>query len=191
MTTSRLQRFPTGLLLAAFLAFPSVASATSADEERSLVTYLTGHHFKPDRRVLDRISPETNRLLVRIASDAHQRPTLRVRAVTSLSLYPSLRTKRYLLGLFHERSLKGTNTGLLLRVEALRSSARAFRGKVADDIKALRDDADIQIRAAVAQALGDTGSKRLLPYLRAWLPHEKTFFVRGVIDQTIDRLERL
>jgi hypothetical protein len=73
----------------------------------------------------------------------------------------------------------------------MRSAARAFGIDVVDDIKALRDDEEEQIRAAVAHALADSGQRSMLSYLRSWLPHAKTIVVKWAIDQSIERLKRL
>ena len=178
------------LSLLVLLALPSEANANRSDEERSLILYLGAHEFEPSRKILDKISNDTNRLLIRVSGYTGLRPTLRVRAVAALSLYPTVQTQRYLLGLFHERSLKKTNTGLLIRRQALRSAGSAFGVEVVDEIKALRSDKDPNIRDAVAHALGDTKLKSLIPYLKAWLPHETTYLVRGTIERSIDRLSR-
>tara|TARA_Y100001934_G_scaffold216835_1_gene257327 strand:- start:108 stop:686 length:579 start_codon:yes stop_codon:yes gene_type:complete len=176
--------------LLALLALPMEASANRSDEERSLIVYLGAHEFEPSRKILDKISHDTNRLLIRVSGYKALRPTLRVRAIAALSLYPTQQTQRYLLGLFHERSLKKTNTGLLIRRQALRSAASAFGVEVVDEIKALRSDNDPNIRDAVAHALGDTKLASLIPYLKAWLPHENTYLVRGSIERSIDRLSK-
>lgn len=176
--------------LALLLLLPTAAEASRSDEERSLIVYLGANEFEPSRKVLDKISQDTNRLLIRVSGYKSLRPTLRVRAIAALSLYPTTQTRRYLLGLFHERSLKKSNTGLLIRRQALRSAGTAFTVDVIDDIKALRSDADPNIRDAVAHALGDTKSASLIPYLKAWLPHENTYLVRGSIERSIDRLSR-
>ena len=178
-------------LLGLLLALPQPSQASQSDEEKSLITYLSAHEFRPSRRILDKISKDTNRLLVRVSTYRHLRPTVRVRALAALALYPSERSRRYLLSLFHERSLKGSNTGLLLRSQAMRSAARAFGIDVVDDIKALRDDEEEHIRAAVAHALADSGQRSMLSYLRSWLSHAKTIVVKSAIDQSIERLKRL
>ena len=172
------------------LSVPLNANANRPDEERSLISYLSAYEFEPSRKILDKISDDANRMLIRVSGYQKLRPTLRVRAIASLALYPSQQTQRYLLALFHERSLKKTNTGLLIRRQALRSAARAFHVEVVDEIKALRSDKDPNIRDAVAHALGDTRLKSLLPYLKAWLPHEDTYLVRGSIERSIERLSR-
>jgi hypothetical protein len=178
-----------GFLLV-LLAVPATVQANRSDEERSLITYLSAHEFQPSRKILDRISADPNRLLIRVAGYTKLRPTLRVRAIASIALYPSQQTQRYLLALFHERSLKKSNTGLLIRRQALRSAGRAFGVEVVDEIKALRTDKDPNIRDAVAHALADTRLKALIPYLQAWLPNEDTYLVRGSIEQAIERLSR-
>ena len=186
------RRFKMHLLvcLLALMVIPTQAHANRADEERSLIAYLGAYEFEPSRKVLDRISHDTNRLLIRVSGYTKLRPSLRVRAIAALGLYASAQTQRYLLGLFHERSLKKTNTGLLIRRQALRSAGRAFGVEVVDEIKALRSDKDPNIRDAVAHALGDTKVKLLIPYLKAWLPHEDTYLVRGSIERSIERLSR-
>ena len=160
------------------------------EQERLLMVLLNAHEYRPTRKLLDRVGKDVNRLLVRISTYRSARAKVRVRALLSLALYPTRRTKLYLLSLFHERSLKKNNTGLLMRRQALRSAAFAFKTEVINDILILKADPSPQIREAVAHALGDTLSLSALSPLRAWLPNERELFVRIAIDRSIVRIKR-
>ena len=188
----RLQSISAYLLALALLVTSAgpVQARSEKEQERLLIVVLNAHEYRPNKKVLDKIGPEVNRLLIRIATYHTMRATVRVRALSSLALYPSNQTRRYLLSLFHERSLKKSPSGLLLRRQAIRSAARAFRASVIADIITLKTDRNVQIREAVAHALGDTLSKQALPHLRAWLPHEKELFIRLAIEKSITRITR-
>ena len=181
------------------LAFASAAQARGWDPERppskedqrhSLTVLLSAHHYRPDRALLDQVGPDVNTVLVYLATDRRERPEVRRRAVTSLGLYPSDRTQRFLTGLLFERSLLGTPEGTLIRREALVALARAFKGAVVDDLASLRHDENPQVREACARALGMTDSRSALPILEAWLPHEQVLNTRLAVDEAYQHLIR-
>jgi HEAT repeat protein len=182
--------------LSGLVAVPALPARSSdrdslEEQEQRLVRVLSAHEFAPSRNVFDRIGPDVNQLLVRIASSTEHRPSLRVRAVSALSIYPSDRSRRFLGGLLFERELVGTPSGTLLRREAMRSLAVGFGGEVVDELAPLKDDGDAQIREGCAHALGETKSPRAVPVLDAWLPHEPELFVRLAVDRAVSRLKRL
>ncbi len=118
------------------------------------------------------------------------RPTIRSRAVASLSVYPTTRTRDFLHSLLYERSLEGTPAGVQLRRQAIRSLAYAFRESVVNALSGLRLDPDPQIREATAHALGDTRSPAAERILDAWLPHEPELFVRLAVDRSLERIRK-
>ena len=178
------------LALALLTGSSSAAEARSVKEqERLLLVLLNAHEYRPNRKLLDRVGKQVNQLLVRISTYRHMRARVRLRALASLAVYPSHRTKQYLLSLFHERSLKKNAVGLLIRRQAIRSAALAFKDGVINDILTLKSDGDAQIREAVAHGLGDTLSTLALPHLRAWLPNERELFVRMAIEKAIKRIK--
>jgi hypothetical protein len=186
---------PRSPLAAALLAAALVLSAATAaaattvkEQERSLLKLLAAHEYQPNRRVLDRIGPDVNQLLVHVASYRNVRTTLRVRALASLALYPSPRTRQYLSAQLHERDLMGTPGGTLMRRQAMRSLGLAFGVEVVGELTPFRDDPDPQIREGAAHALGDTGAADALAPLSAWLPNESKLFVRVAIDNAINRI---
>lgn len=180
------------LALVAVVALPQVAAAQVSPQEqrKSLMWLLSAHEFRVERRLLDSVGEDVNRQLVHIASDPKVRPTIRSRAVASLAVYPSARTRDYLQSLLYERALEGTTAGVQLRRQAIRSLAWAFREAVVNTLSGLRQDADPQIREATAHALGDTRSPAAERILDAWLPHEPELFVRLAVDRSLDRIRK-
>ncbi len=180
------------LAFAAVLVLGGVASASESFEkqERRLMTLLSAYEYVPNKKVLDRVGPDVDLLLVRIAGHPKLRPTVRVRAMSSMALYPNPRVQGFLRSLLHERRLKGTPLGVLLRRQAMRSLAWAFGDAAVDDLAPLRQDADPQIREACARAYGDSQSRRAIALLEAWLPHEPELFVRSAVDDALQRLKR-
>ncbi|MEE2779214.1 MAG: HEAT repeat domain-containing protein [Myxococcota bacterium] len=178
------------LLAVALMAPMSSARSQSTEEaqRRVLLQLLNAHEFKVNRKAFDRIGPEVNRLLVNISGDPRQRPTVRVRATSALSVYPSDRTRRYLNGALFDPELKKNRFGLLQRREAMMSLAAAFKGDAVQTLVGFHEDDDPQIREGCARALGISGSARALPTLNAWLTNEPEIFVRQAIDEAIEKL---
>jgi hypothetical protein len=170
------------------LAPPAAASQSVREQRESLLWLLQAHEFRPDRALLDKVGPDVNRVLVHIAEDPNTRSRIRVRAVSALAVYPSTRTSQFLAGLLYEPELMGTPGGTAIRRQALRSLGYAFGGEMVHTIAGLRNDADPQIREAVAHALGDTRSHHALEVLDSWLPLEQELFVRLAVDRSISRL---
>lgn len=170
------------------LAPPADAAQSLREQRESLLWFLQAHEFRPDRGLLDKIGPNVNRVLVHIAEDPNMRSRIRVRAVSALAVYPTTRTSQFLAGLLYEPELVGTAGGLAIRRQALRSLGYAFGAKMVHTIAGLRDDADPQVREAVAHALGDTRCPHALEVLDAWLPLEQELFVRLAVDRSISRL---
>ena len=179
-----------GTLALGLMATAAQASAPYHEQRRELMVLLNAYEFRVDVAVLERIGPEVPKLLIEISSTTRQRPTVRNHALMALSVFPSEQTRKYLESLLMERSLKGSPTGTLLRRQALRSLGRAFGDRVVVPIANLKDDPDPQIRIAVAQALGDTGSPRAQSILAAWLPHEKDLAVREAVDHALEHIRR-
>ncbi len=181
------------LALTALLILVSAPSATARslqEQERSVISLLNAFEYVPSRRVLDRIGPDVNEVLVRVSTFPRLRSTIRVRALSSLALYPSDRTQRYLVGLLYDRELRKSSVGLLLRRQAMRSLGFAFGEDAIKDIKQFRSDEDPQIRESCAHALGDTLSARAEDVLAAWLPLEKELFIRLAIESSIKRIRK-
>ena len=178
-------------LLAVALSAPMSAARSESSEEaqlRILLQFLNAHEFKVSRKGFDRIGTDVNRLLVSISGDPRQRPTIRVRATSSLAVFPSERSQRYLNGVLYDPELKKNKFGLLQRREAMMSLGAAFKGDAVQTLAGFYDHEDPQIREGCAHALGITGSDRALPPLKAWLPNEPEIFVREAIERAIERL---
>jgi HEAT repeat protein len=138
------------------------------------------------RRALDTIGPDVARLLVELGNHPAEALLVRVRALAALVHYPSQDTRSFLAGLLHEPALAGA--GIALRAQALRSLGRAFGEDAVDAVAALREDPAPDVRAAVAEGLGDTGSERARQVLEVWLPNEPVIAVRAAIDAGLRRL---
>ena len=182
-----------GLVFALALLSPAKSARAEASEEsqrRVLLQLLNAHEFKVNRKAFDRIGSEVNRLLVLISGDPRQRATVRVRATSGLSVYPSERSLRYLNGVLFERELKKSRFGLIQRREAMMSLGIAFGAKAIQTLKGFHGHEAPQIREGCAHALGMTRSKAALPILNAWLPNEPEIFVRQAIDKAIENLSR-
>ena len=192
MTTTML-RSALGTLVALTLfvapaqAEPRIDRSVEA-QRRVLIQVLNAYEFRLDKRALDKIGPDVAHLLVILSGEPRQRPAVRVRAVTALSVYPSERTRRYLEGLPFDPNLQKGSFGTQMRRQALQSLAVAFRGDLVGFIAGFREDKDPQIREASAIALGQTGSERAIEPLKAWLPHEEELFVREAVDRSLTRL---
>lgn len=179
----------TGLTLAA--TAPEAAAVPArprSDQRASLVELLGAHELVLDRRSLDTIGPDVAQLLIDVAGGPNERPTVRVRAVAALALYPNASTHAYLRAQLFERTWFGSSLGSKMRSQALRSLGRAYGDSAIDDIASLRDDADPLVREGVAWALLDTRSTRGVPVLEAWLSHEEDFTVRSAVDQALTKL---
>ena len=167
------------------------AHARPAHQQRSdLLLVLNAYEFRVDAQVLRKIGPDVNKLLIEISGDPGFRPRVRNHALMALSVYPATQTRRYLESLLMEPSLIGTQTGTLIRRQALRSLGKAFQGEVVVPISNLKDDVNPQIRIAVAHALGDTQSDRAIPILSAWLPNEKELGVREAVDRALESFHK-
>jgi HEAT repeat protein len=161
---------------------------TAQAQRESLVMLLGAHEPLIARPALDRVGPDVARLLVDIASHPAERPTVRVRAVGALSLYPNPDTRGFLGSLLHEPTLTGNPLGTLLRAQAVRSLGSGFGESSVDAIAGLRGDPSPEVRQAVALGLGESGSARARLVLEAWLPIEPALGVREAIDKGLRRL---
>ena len=177
------------IALALILAAPAAQAVLAPKEQKeSLLYLLQAHEFHVDKKMLDRIGPDVDRILVHIAEDPKMRPTVRARAVAALGVYPTQRTYDFLSGLLYEPALIGTPGGTNIRRQALRSLGWGFGDKAVNTVAALKEDTDAQIREACAHALGDTRSPHAVGILDAWLPNEPELFVRLAVDRSLDRL---
>lgn len=159
-----------------------------ADQRDSLVMVLSAHEMALSRKLLDAIGSDVSDLLIDLADGPKVRPKVRVRAVSALGYYPGRRTKAYLVGLIHERSLKGSAMGRDLRRQAIRSYAFAYRDHAIAELLSVRDDPQPLVREAVAHGLGDTDSAYAITALESWLGQEDNLAVRTAIDRSLDRL---
>jgi hypothetical protein len=170
---------------------PSDASARSRsrpEQRASLVWYLSAHELQLTREGLDRIGPDVPTLLVDVMNAPAESVRVRVRACAGLAFYPTQQSFDVLRSLLHERSLIGTELGLQLRRQALRSLGRAFGDRAVDEILPLRNDPEPLVREAVAHALSDAGSLRPLTVLETWLSDEPVLHVRMAVDRAVSRL---
>ncbi len=168
----------------------SAVPRTRDDVRRSLITWLESDEFRVDKRSLDGMGREINKLLVEVAGDPTMPPTTRQRAVGALAVYPTTRSRQFLTSIVFERAFTGNALGTLLRREALRSLGRAFGESVVNTLTSVRSDSNPQIREACARALGDTMSDDAMAELAAWLPNEPELFVRVAIDEATDAIRR-
>lgn len=183
------------ILVMAFCATLLAQAASAADRNRddvrrSLITWIESDEFRVDKRALDGLGSEINKLLVEVAGDPSMPATTRQRAVGALAVYPTDRSRQYLTSVVFERAFTGTALGTLLRREALRSLGRAFGGSMVNTLTSVRSDSNPQIREACARALGDTMSDDAMAELAAWLPNEPELFVRVAIDEATDAIRR-
>jgi HEAT repeat protein len=180
----------TTLLVALAVLLTSTVSARAPLPEReqrlSLLTLLGRHHFEVERKVFDRIGPAREIVdhLVLFVGDPKLRPTIRQRAIASLRVYPGTRVQKVLETLLYDPDLRD-RPGTVLRREAMRSLAIAFRDGAIIALSNHREDANPQIREGCAHALGLTRSTHALTLLDAWLPHEPELFVRLAVDNAI------
>ncbi len=174
------------------LLTPRVVAARPdlGQQERSVRALLNAYEYRATRAVLDRIGPDVEKILIRLASHPKVRPTMRVRATETLGLYPTRDAGGFLRSLLQEPALAGTTTGRLLRRAAMSALAQAFGPAAVPDIAPLHEDPDPQIREGCAHALGATGAATARPILDAWLPHEPELFVRTAIDASLSTLRR-
>lgn len=186
--THRLFALLAVLLGLSFAVPASAARRTKAEQRASLVWYLNAYELKLTRDSLDRIGPDVAELLVDILNTPDAFAKVRVRACAGLALYPSQQSFDVLRELLHERSLMGTELGIQLRRQALRSLGRGFGDRAVNDIIHLRNDPEPLVREAVAHALGDAKAERALPMLETWLSAEPVLHVRMAVDSTVARL---
>lgn len=185
------------LAFGALLLLPTIAATgmtalakprPKADQRVSLVWYLSAHELRLTKDSLDRIGPDVPRILIDLIQTPDATVKVRVRACAALAFYPDSQTFDVLRSLLHERSFKGSEVGLQLRRQALRSLARGYGDRAVDDIMALRSDPEPLVREAVALSLGDAGSERALPMLETWLSVEPVLNVRVAVDDAVSKL---
>ena len=175
------------------LVGPQDASArgrTIDEQERSVLSILSAHEYRPDLQVLRRVGPDVSRVLIRISSRKSVRLSIRLRAVATLELYPGEAIRRYLLTVLHDPLYRRSDLGLGMRRQAIRTLAKAFGDSVVDDLLELKQDVNAQLREAVAYGLGETGSRRAVPHLKSWLQRESELFVKLAIDKALNSLYR-
>jgi HEAT repeat protein len=192
--TPTLHRLALPLLCALGLsaAFATEAAArTKPEQRRSLVWLLSSYELKLGQDNLGRVGPDVGELLVDILNTPNEAVRVRIRAVAALAFYPSEATFDVLRALLHERAWKGTELGLQLRRQALRSLGRGFGDRAIDEMLGLRTDPEPLIREALALGLLDAGSVRALPILETWLPAEPHLAVRAAVDRAVSRLQTL
>ena len=146
-------------------------------DDRSLrdkVSYLLGgYHFVPERETFDELAePEQLRATFRsIATDEEARPSLRMRAVDSLALYPNDDVRSFLESLAdapsEDLSEQQRRVAGLMRHHAITGIARMVDGEEAT-VAALEGylaDENFQVQltavAALGRYAGEAGAERL------------------------------
>ncbi len=176
--------------LAGSLAVSSDASARSKSEQRSsLVWLLSSYELQLRPENLARIGADVGELLVDIMNTPNEAVRVRVRAVAALAFYPSEATYEVLMSLLHERADNGTELGLQMRRQALRSLGRGFGDRAVDAMLSLKNDPEPLVREAVALGLLDAGSVRVVPTLETWLSVEPHLAVKIALDRAVNRLK--
>jgi HEAT repeat protein len=191
-----MQKKSSHLLVGAMMAVLALSSSTTThanklhpdEQKRTLLAYLNAHEFQVDKKIMEEIGRDVNRLLVHIASNPHHRPTVRQRAYSALSVYPTTRTRKFLETSLFDPNLKAKSPGTALRREAMRSLAIAFGASTVTILDDFMNDDEAQIREGVAHAMGLTKCKEALTLLEAWLPNEPELFVRLAVDRAIESL---
>lgn len=163
---------------------------TIDEQEKSVLSILSAHEYRPDREVLRRVGPDVSRVLVRISSRKAVRLSIRLRAIATLELYPGEAIRRYLLTVLHDPLYQANQLGLSMRRQAIRTLGKAFGDSVVDDLLELKQESNPQLREAVAYGLGETGSQRAVPHLKSWLQRESELFVKLAIDKALNSLYR-
>ncbi len=174
----------------AFVGGPAAAKRTKDEQRASLVWMLSAYELQLTLENLERIGPDVGELLVDILNTPKEQVRTRVRAVAALAFYPTEQSFDVLRSLLHERSFKGTELGLQVRRQALRSLGRGFGDRAVDDMLGLRTDPEPLVREAVALGLMDAASARALPTLETWLSMEPDLGVRIAVDRAVSRLRR-
>jgi hypothetical protein len=161
------------------------------ERRASLVWVLGQTKVELEKKTLDVLGPDLVEMLIDIVNTPREAPHVRVRALAGLGFYPSEGTYGYLTSLLRERSLMNDDLGTRMRQQAIRSLGAAFGDRAVDEMLGLKQDPELLVREAVALALRDAGSPRVLPALEAWLAVEPAFTVKVAIDKAITRLQSL
>jgi HEAT repeat protein len=167
------------VLLAAGLALACSRAPAGAELQRSLVIGLGGYEDVPTREQLLRLGDEAQLVdgLVAIYRDPGVESYVRVRALTSLHLFPNATSQAVL-----EQALQAPETTDVARRTAVKAYGAGFGQAAVPLLGKLIDHPDLHTRNAAARMLGQIRGEPSLRTLRRRLGQEGSALVRGTIE---------
>lgn len=126
---------------------PSPAAPAMTAREQLLVL-LSGHHGLPPREEIEAAVPTARALLWEIAHDEDQHPIQRDRAVAALAWWPDDDVRA-----LYRRLISDSGTRTMLRHRAIAMAGAHLGPAMLEDIAALVDADDLQLRLSAIEAL--------------------------------------
>ncbi len=152
-------------------------SASAADHPTALMDLLNAYEVVPDAPALLALGPEVDLLLQAVANDVEVPLTRRGRAVSSLRYFPNPANQQWLVVAL------GSSPEGFLRGKAALALADAFDDAAIPAIEAAWVGADIQLRVALATALGLIESEVANQSAAAHLQAEREPAVRTALEK--------
>ena len=170
-----------GLMASTLTSVVALAQSPEDELQRKVVTVLKAHEYKPSKKLWKRWGEEkVNDILAQMALDIRVAPSLRKRAIMSLSQLPSGRTKSTLGAL-----ISNEKTSLGLRRQALYSLAYAYPKRALPEVERHLVSGPKHLREAAAHAMALIDDIRVYTLLKERLSTEQALVVRKAIDRTL------
>lgn len=164
-------------LLILMASLPTLAWA--GPHRAAVLDLLNAYESTPTAAELKAIGPEVDAELMEIADDGAIPLSRRGRAVSALAWFPSDRTRTFL----EDRLQKGDKS--ILRRKAAYALAEGWQDRAFLPLSTALSDSDVQVRIAVANALGRLDSDRAREALRGQLEKEPEASVREAIQKSL------
>jgi len=136
-----------------FLCSSLYAESYEQKKER-ILKFLLGYENYPLKSYWEKLDKDTYKILIDIIKDETIPKGYKLRAILSLSYFPTKETKRFLL-----EFIENKKNDLLLRRRAITSLAEGFGKDVVNILKRYLEDENIYIREITVYALDLIGDK--------------------------------
>lgn len=175
--------------MATLLAPLSLLAANTPAE--TLLPFLRGIELAPDRATLDgAIGGDAGSVLRDIAGNVESPSHARVHAYSALANYPGGATQTFLSATVTQYLPAEAGAQTLYLRAAVRSLGTVGGSAVVDELAAVLEHSNPDVRADGATALAATGSEAALPILRSRLLREQNDLVLLAISDAIRELTR-
>jgi HEAT repeat protein len=124
------------------------------------------------------VGEDVDRVLVNLLITRRVDADLRIKAAIALGGYPAQRARGALVA-----TLVDPGEPKALRAACMTGLARAFRETVIEDLRPFLKDADPELRAGAARALGAAGGEKARTLLLDSIDHEEILEVRQAMEE--------